>query len=493
MAIPLSMDFDVTTNVISPTGSGATANGLMLSTSTDQTLANIHYFTTLADVGTAYGTSSDEYNAAYVYFNGFTNCAQLPGKLLVVGIATSPTAGTLTSGDLSSVSISTMQALTASTITISVDGVSQTSASIDLSSETSQSAIATALEAALTGVSVAWNASTSTFVITSDTTGSSSSVSVADDSTIATGLLLTDAGGAVSVDGADIDSLTELMDSITNVDNDWRVFFAASELTTAQKTELCKWNTAQSNQFIYAVNDSSTAATVSGSAAGFYPSVVTANGYTGIVPVYGTPVYSAAVPAYAASIDTSAKRGRVTLFKRKFPGLSPNVTSKSVASALRTNGYNYYCEAKESSTTSDYFAAGTISGDFEYVDSYLIQSMMRSDLIVALSSLFDANQGYAFNASGYASVKAAIVDVQTKWINFGGIQKGVTLDSSETVQIKNVVGKDITSTLYSDGCYLYIPTQSGTNRLARNLAGCVFFYVDGEMIQTIDLTVTAVL
>ena len=493
MTIPLSVDFSVSTNVISATGSGATANGLMLTTSTQQTLGNIHYFTSLSDVGDAYGSSSDEYNAAYVYFNGYTNSAQLPGKLLVVGIPTSATSGTLTSGDLSTTSIATMQALTPSTITLSVDGVSQTTASIDISTLTSQSAIAAALQSAISGVTVVWNSATSRFVISSATTGEASSVSVASASTIATGLKLTSATSAVAVSGSAATTLTELMDSVVDSDNNWRVFFAANDLTVAQKTEIAKWNTSQSNQFIYSVNDESTDATVSGSTTAFVPAVVTANSYTGVIATYGTPEYAAAPAAYAASLDFSATNGRVTLFKRNFPGLATNVSKKSVRQALQTNGYSCYGAYGEADTTSNYYSDGAISGAFSWVDSYLIQSLMRSDLIVALSSLFDANQGYAFNDDGYNSVRAAIVDVQTKWLNFGGIRKGVTLDTSETNQVKNVVGKDISSTLYSDGCYLYIPTQSGSSRLARNLAGCVFFYVDGEMIQTIDLTVTAVL
>ncbi|WCF39304.1 hypothetical protein [Enterobacter roggenkampii] len=48
-------------------------------------------------------------------------------------------------------------------------------------------------------------------------------------------------------------------------------------------------------------------------------------------------------------------------------------------------------------------------------------------------------------------------------------------------------------TLYSEGWYLFIPTQTGAARLERDLKGAIFYYVDGQLIQSINMSSTAIL
>ena len=491
-SIPLSKDFNVTTNTISPAGTALYANGLMLTTSTSIPSATIQYAYQKSDVTTLFGAGSDEETCADVYFGGFDNASVLPGTLLIVGIPAASTSGGLYSGSLASVTMATINALAAGTITLDVDGVSQTSSSIDLTTAGTQSEVASIIQAALTGVTVTWNSTVSQLVIKSNTTGATSSVGYASGD-IATTLLLTEAGGATLGVGTTGMTLTELMDSVVDQSQNWVAFASAQKLTDAQQTELCVWNTAQANRYVYAFSDNSTAATTASSNTAFYPTVVTANSYTGIMGVYGTPEYAFTVLSFCAAIDFSATNGRLTYKFRAFDGLSTNVTSLSAAKALESNGYSYYGYYSQNSTVKNYVGPGNISGDFDWLESYVDQIWIKANLIAAFANQFTANQSYAFNATGYASIQAAVLDPMTSALAFGAVKKGVSLDSSETTQIKNSVGKDITQQLYADGWYLYIPTQSGSNRVARKLTGAVLYYVDGQMIQSINLTSTAVL
>ena len=88
---------------------------------------------------------------------------------------------------------------------------------------------------------------------------------------------------------------------------------------------------------------------------------------------------------------------------------------------------------------------------------------------------------------------AAVIDVAEQALNFGAIQRGVKLDNAQTRIVNNTVGKDISSTLYSQGWFLYIPTQSGSARIERDLKGVIFYYVDGQLIQSITMSSTAIL
>lgn len=492
--IPLSKDFNVTTNAVSPAGTGVVANGLMLTTNASVQPEAITYAYQLSDVTSVFGSASQEATCAAVYFDGFENSGVLPGTLLIGGISSinNATRGSLISNDLSDVVPTTIQAIPAGTMTVLVDGVSQTSASIDPATFTDFASFTQVFQAAITGVTVQWNSAASRYYIYSTTYGASSSV-VIQGGTIADALRLSPGGGAQSFPGTDSESLTDLMNAFLNKTENWVAFACAQELTTAQKTELALWANNSNNRYTYCFADNSAAAVTANSTTAFLPAVVTANNYSSCFGMYGLPQYAFAPLAYCASLDYSATNGRLTFKFRNFSGLAANVSDLTTAKALETNGYSYQGSYSQNAVMGTYSGPGNISGAFDWIDSWIDQVVIKADIISAYYTLFSNNQSYAFNATGYASIQAAMIDVATKHLNYGSIQKGVTLDSSQTAIIKNAVGKDITQQLYSDGWYFYIPTQSGANRIARDLTGCVFYYVDGQMIQTINLTSTAVL
>ena len=490
--IPLSKDFNISTGVVSAAGTAVASNGLMLTTSTALPSISVQYYYQLQEVSAVYGVDSDEYKCAEVYFGGYSDSSLKPAALLVAGIPSAATSGVLTGGSLSGVTMATINALGSGTITLSVDGVSQTSSTIDLSSSSSQSDVATAIQAALTGVVVSWNSTTNRFVITSATTGSSSSVSAATTGSLSTGLKLTSAAGASSVNGSATLSLTELMDNIKNQTQNWFAFACAQNLTDDQKVELATWEVAQNRRFSYCMNDQSLDTLVTNSTTALYPNRVKSLG-DGIWPIYGAPEFAFQGVTYYACTDFTVTKGRITAKLREFSTLTPNVTTLSQAEALESNGYSYYGAYSENTTLPNYLADGSVSGDYLWADSYQNQYWIKSSLITSLANIFLNNQSYSYNAAGYASVQSAIIDPMANAVDYGAIQQGITLDSSQTTIVKNAVGKDVTEQLYTNGWYFYIPTQPGANRIARKLTGCVLYYVDGEMIQSISMQSTAVL
>ncbi|MGT3185489.1 DUF3383 domain-containing protein, partial [Yersinia enterocolitica] len=69
----------------------------------------------------------------------------------------------------------------------------------------------------------------------------------------------------------------------------------------------------------------------------------------------------------------------------------------------------------------------------------------------------------------------------------------VVLDQAQIRIVNNTVGKDISATLYSQGWFLFTPTQTGAARIERDLKGVIFYYVDGQLIQSITMSSTAIL
>ncbi|MFZ4835762.1 DUF3383 domain-containing protein [Rouxiella sp. Mn2063] len=495
MTIPLSKDFSITPNVVTPAGSAVDANGLVLTDNELIPVGKVVSYFTASDVSALMGSNSKEFLAAQQYFNGYENSSVIPGELLMQRIVTENVAGYLLSGNLKGVPLSTLKNIPASTITLFIDGASTTSDLIDLSTATSLSDIADKLETGIgaTKVHVEWLSIANRFIIRSATAGDDSEVSFAIAGALATGLLLTQDTAATVSPGSAAVTLTDTMNGIINKNQNWILFSSLVELTDEQKTELCAWASSTHNRYGYALHDTSAAATVPNNANSFVQRVVVASGYENIFPIYGGYLYAIMALAYAASIDFSRTSGRISFKFRAFPGLAPNVTDLATANALDSNGYNYYGSHGLNKTLKQYSSEGSITGKFLWIDSFINQVWINANLVSAFANLFTNNQSYSFNASGYAAVSAATIDVAEQALNFGAIQRGVVLDNAQTRIVNNTVGKDISATLYSQGWFLYIPTQTGANRIERNLKGVIFYYVDGQLIQNITMSSTAIL
>ncbi len=492
--IPLSVDFRVTPNVVAPAGTALDANGLVLTDNELIQVGKVVEFTNKESIAELLGTDAPEYKAAQLYFNGYSNSSVTPGKLMMSRVITAAVAGWLLSGKLKGVPLATLKAIPAGTITLSVDGSPVTSSSIDLSTATSYTDIATKLQTGIgSGVTVAWNSIAQRFLIKSATTGAASEVLPATAGALATGLKLTTATAATTSPGSAPVTMTAMMNDIVDQNQGWVLFSSLTELTDANKTELCAWVSASNNRYGYVVHDPSATALVPNNAACFNQAVVVSNGYENVFSVYGSYLYAIPVLAYAASLDFARTGGRVTYKFRDFPGLTPNVTDRTSYDALVSNGYNFYGSYSLNQTMARYTSDGTISGKFPRLDSWVSQVWMNANLVGAFVNLFQQNASYPFNAKGYAAVNAPVIDVAEQGKNFGAIQAGVVLDASQLVVINGAVGKNITNTLYTEGWYLFIPTQTGAARIDRDLKGVILYYVDGGMIQSITMSSTAVL
>ena len=491
--IPLSRDFKITPSTVNSAGTALDVYGLLLSDNELMPVGKVSEFTSASDVGLAFGTTSKEYLAASLYMSGYDNSTVRPGAVLFGRLAFSPVAGWLLSGSFKGVKIGELQSVTG-TITLIVDGASKTSANIDLSVATSFTDAAAAIETAFgSGVEVDWLPVQSRFIIRSATTGAESEVSQAVPGAAATALKLTADAAATTSPGAAATTITDTMASVVNQNQNWVLTSSLVDLTDEQKTELCAWVSASDNRYGYVYHDTSEAPTVANNAATFQQSVVVENGYENVLAVYGTYLYAVLALAYSASLDFSRTNGRVSYKFRAFAGVAPNVSDNATAAALESNGYNFYGSYSQNRTMKQYVSNGAITGKFLWLDSFISQVWINANLISAFANLFTNNASYAFNAAGYASVSAAVIDVAQNAKNFGAVRAGVTLDRAQINIVNDAVGADVSSVLFTEGWYFYIPTQTGASRTERSLDGAIFYYVDGQLIQSINMTSTNIL
>jgi Protein of unknown function (DUF3383) len=129
-------------------------------------------YSTLAAVATDFGTSAPEYIAAALFFGQ----SPQPSNLMIGRWLSVATAGFLTGGILSAVqqTLATWTAITTGSFKITIDGVLKTVTGLNFSGAANLNAVATLINASLTGGTIAWNGSQ--FTVTSATTGVTSLV-----------------------------------------------------------------------------------------------------------------------------------------------------------------------------------------------------------------------------------------------------------------------------------------------------------------------------
>ncbi|EDJ5402878.1 hypothetical protein GFD55_17540 [Salmonella enterica] len=141
--------------------------------------------------------------------------------------------------------------------------------------------------------------------------------------------------------------------------------------------------------------------------------------------------------------------------------------------------------AKPESTTITFgsgSAAEPLKGDTSHI-AYQIITVNNYSAVVPV---------FASDGEGRALVAASMSDVIQQYKRWGGIREGVTLTEAQKKQINNVVGEDVSSTLFATGYYLYIGDMLPSLRATRSSPSCTLWYCDGGSIQKLVIASTEV-
>jgi len=493
MSIPASQIVQVNPGVISAGGSALALNGVILTENTSVPIGMAMPFVDASSVSDYFGPTSAEALLAATYFLGFDNKTQTPGQLFFWQYNASAVAAYLRSGSLSAMTLAELQALSG-TISLTVAGVAENSTTINLSAATSFSDAATIIQAGFTSppFTVTYDSQLSAFVFTTTATGSAETITVASG-TLAASLNLTTATGAVLSQGADATTQTASMNALMQQTLNWACFMTAWEPTLASdKVAFASWTNGQNNRFVYINRESSAAAKT-------YPDTTTATasiivqGYSGTCSVYcdatldPNGLTAAFVMGAAASIDFSRTNGRITFAFKYQSGLAASVTDSTTGNDLELNGYNFigsYATANDSFT---WLYPGSVSGKYEFLDEYINQVYLNSQLQLAMMTLLAGTNSIPYNNDGYALIHAAAMDPITQALNFGSIRQGVSLSTLQAAEVNNAAGLQIDKTLSTRGWYLQIQDATAQVRGARQSPPMSLWYMDGGSVQEINL------
>lgn len=486
MTIPASDIVVVNPGVVGSGGNPLALNGVILSKNTLLPTGEVRAFASAAAVSAFFGPASSEYTISQTYFLGFDNSTIKPGVLLFAPYVDTARAAWLQSGSMAGVSLTELKAIPAGVLTLTVDGVSKTSSSIDLSGASSFSNAATLIAAGFTGPSAptcTWNAVNSTFTLTSPTTGNASSITFATG-TLSAGLMFTSATGAILSQGQAIDTPTSAMDSVKMATQNWVSFMTMWEPVTADKELFAEWSNAQNQRYMYVAWDTDAQAIVQGSATCF-GAVAKSLDYDGVMCVYNTKELAAFVLGTVASIDFSRTNGRITAAFKSQSGFTPTVTDQQIAANLLSNGYSFYGAYATANDQFNFLYDGNLPGKWKWLDTFVNQVYLNAQFQLALLSLLTNVKSIPYNESGYSLIRAAMIDPINSGLNFGSIRAGVTLSESQKAQVNQAAGRDVSTTIEQQGYYLQILDPGAQVRGNRGTPVINFWYTDGGAVQKI--------
>ncbi|TIR96202.1 MAG: DUF3383 domain-containing protein, partial [Mesorhizobium sp.] len=298
---------------------------------------------------------------------------------------------------------------------------------------------------------------------------------------------LTQATGATLSQGADGTTPAAFMAGITQLTQNWATFMTIFDPDggsgSVQKQAFAEWVNNTNKRYAYIAWDTDITPTEGNDATSSFGNIIASANLDGTCAIYH-PAGGITTPAQIAACITFAFRGQ--------DGLVAGVTTATVASNLIANGYNFYGAYATAAQQFLEFQNGTVSGEFEWLDSYINQIWLNNQLQLSLMELIQNINSVPYNAAGYELIKAACLDPINQALNFGAIRAGVTLSALQIAQINSAAGVKASDTLELQGWYLQVKDATPQVRQARQSPPINFWYMDGESVQQIELTSTLV-
>jgi hypothetical protein len=487
-SIPASQLVAGTPSVLGPGGNLLALVGVAFTQDASIPIGVAPGFPTVAAVQAWFGVSSAEAAFATIYFQGFDGANMLPGLLYFMQYNTTAVAGYVRSGSFAGVALTALQALSG-TLTTITDGVSSTSAAINLASASSFSNAAALIQTGIqagtpsTTATCTYDAQRAAFVIKSPTTGSASTEAFATGS-ISAGLKLTSATGAVVSAGAAIQTPAGGVAALVAATQNWVTMTTLWEPVVADKVLFAQAISALGQKKAYVGWDTDVTPTTTVPATASFGVLV--DSLNGIIPVWGPVDKAAFIMGTTASIDFTETNGRITYAYRGLAGLVPDVTDVTIAANLLANGYNFYGDYANESQQFMFLQNGQISGTWLWIDPYINQIKLNSDLQVAFLNLLRAMKAIPYNIRGRTAINSAALDPINAALNFGSIVGGVTLSQAQRQEVNSAAGLNIADILQTRGWYLQVKDADPSVRTTRGSPPVTLWYTDGGSIQKIN-------
>lgn len=483
-SIPASAIVNITPAVLSGGGHDLSFNAVLLSKNINLPSNQVTSFASAQSVGDFFGLASAEYEAAKIYFGGFDNSTIKPATLLFYPYNVESEPAVLRSGSLKSMKLSELKKINGA-LSVVVDGATF-AGSVDFASASSFSEAAGFISQALNGVTVQFDEQLQAFKMQSGSIGSSAEIQFATGD-IAEALKLTENKGAVISVGAIADTPATVMDGCIKSTQNFVTFTTLHEPTIDEKLALAKWSNDQNDRFLYVAWGKEENALQTGNTTCLGAQLKDVE-MGGVTAIYGGLDKAVFLCGAIASVDFKETKGRVNFAFKGQGGLQADVTNETDAQNLIENGYNFYGAYATANDRFLLFYPAQMSSKWKWIDSYINQIRINSQLQLSLMNLLVSAKSIPYNADGIALQRAACQDAINEALNFGSIQLGVSeLSETQKSIINQTTDFDAVAQIVTKGYYLHVANADAQARTNRQSMPMKFWYTDGQSVLNIDL------
>lgn len=517
-AININALFPVTNNVIQSGFNGVSLSDMVFTTnliipfnSTQSTFS----FTNLAQVGTMFGSSSQEYLYATNYFKGYDGAISLPNKLnfaLYVNSAISP----YIRGASSVNNLATLKTITSGSITFVFDTPIILTA-IDLSPAISLSGVAsiiqTALQVSVPAASCVWDSITQAFTVSNGNISGTGTVTYCVSTPLADAMEITSARGAFLSQGSPLLTFAQNMANTiainTNFMNATNLFdTTGSSQIPPYSIELqaCAWANTTNSNYMYTIwsyettilttlNVGIVLALVNGGYGSATASKVT---YSATIQcIYGSSLNNAIqTVAFVGGIGNSVNydnyNSTLSYAGKSQSDLLPSVTTTTEYNMMLANGFNGYCSFKDKNNIYNQFQNGSLGGLYLFRDNIYNNEWLNNTLQDSIATLASRASKLPNNEIGYQMLKAVLDEVMQDAVFNSVAQPGNQFDASQTAIIVAQAGVDITPSLTNAGYYIQIIPVTPAQRASRTPPVTNIWYSNGSSFYGLPMNLTYV-
>lgn len=426
--------------------------------------------TALASIGEYFGFTSDEYEFAKKYFDFTTSANTQPKKLSFARYVNATADATLIGKR--NVKLADLQAITSGTFTITIDGSEVSESGINLSSATSLSDVAEALETALDS-NVEYDSANGVFVISADVSVSYATGTVAE----ALGMV---EGEAILSEASEVKTPLETVSESAGISNNFFSFCFLDTLTVADITAVAEWTDAQNVKYMYSVMVNKTNYSAIQSA------VANFDGVALTLDIHEEQAQFAPMSAFAA-VDYSKPNSTMDVFYKQFK-LTPSVSTDADRIVFDPLRINYYGSTQQAGQIVSFYQDGVLQGSIPSMSVYANEAWLKDSFITDVLNLRLGLDTLPANNTGKSLVLASLMNTVNQALSNGVVLAGKELDATQKAFITTITGDE-------DG---WIAVQNAGYRLSAEIEkyeeygmskykiSFLFVYSKGDTINYVD-------
>ena len=310
---------------------------------------------------------------------------------------------------------------------------------------------------------------------------------------------------AIKVDGQDehqetiTKSLTEVLNDILNVEQNWVTFTTSWELDDDQIIELRTWSASFGNRF-WAVNwvKENELFYNTQSSGHIADKLKQANLGAGnlVIPDLNIAMFEMGT---AASVNYNANtpgRGKITYMFKSQEGITPFITEENKAQALNYWKISFYGDWATAKSQFKFFAYANTFGNYPFIDTAIDAIWLNNYLQSSLMDLLKSALALPYNEEGFSRIRSVIIGqdgpVYRAILN-GVIRPGVDLSKAQEDQVDIEAGMNIHEIIENNGYYLQVIAPSAIDRQNRLSPEINLWYTDGGAIHKIEMNSTVIL